>query len=197
MNVIRPLLAALVVFPATAVAQRWTAEQTIAAGVLPLPEVLRAGAGVRRMTSEGQVVLRQSSNRMMCTVNETAVKQFDVRCYSTAFLNVMDYAFGLMRQGIVDSALDTRLKLDHQAGKITIPDYPTAGYRMLGPRSAFDVPSNRAGDEIKKWQSVHFPFRTAAELGLPTEQEGTMPFVMESGTWWSHVMIVHQSEPLP
>lgn len=191
----KSLLAALVVFPATAVAQQWTTEQTIAAGVLPLPEVLRAGAGVRRMTPEGPVVLREASNGMMCTV--VPVKQFDVRCYRTAFLKFSDYAHALARQGFADSALDNTLKRDQQSGKITIPDYPTAGYRMLGPMSAFDVKSNRAGDEIKKWQSVHFPFRTAAELGLPTEQEGTMPFVMESGTWWSHVMIVHQSEPLP
>ena len=194
---LKSLLAALVVLPATTIAQQWTAEQTIAAGVLPLPEVLRAGAGVRRVTPEGPVMVRQSSNGMMCTVNEAAATQFDVRCYRTAFLEVMDYARGLMRRGLADSALDNALKLDQKFGKITIPDYPTAGYRMLGPRSAFDVKNNRAGDEIKKWQSVHFPFRTAAELGLPTVQEGTMPFVMESGTWWSHVMIVHQAEPLP
>src|SRR5262245_40205529 len=101
MQVITSLLAALIVFPANAIAQQWTAEQAIAAGVLPLPEVLRAGAGVRRMTAEGPVVLRQGSNGMMCTVNEAAVNEFDVRCYRTAFLKVMDYARALMRNGIV------------------------------------------------------------------------------------------------
>lgn len=62
---------------------------------------------------------------------------------------------------------------------------------MLGPISAYDPGTNSTTAAIDKWQSVHFPFRTAAEVGLPTEQEGPMPFVMASGTWRSHVMIVH------
>jgi hypothetical protein len=43
------------------------------------------------------------------------------------------------------------------------------------------------------------PFRTATEIGLPNESElsearqATMPFVMASGTWWSHVMIMHEA----
>jgi hypothetical protein len=104
-------------------------------------------------------------------------------------------------------ALDRRRKLSHgdrepalveqafrdeiEAGRIQIPDHPTAGHRMLGPITAYDPATRTADPRIEKWQSVHFPCRTAEELGLPTEREGAMPYNMSSGTWWSHVMIVH------
>jgi hypothetical protein len=68
---------------------------------------------------------------------------------------------------------------------------------MLGPISAFDPTTTTVGEAINGWQSVHFPFRTASELGLPIAPEGVMPYVMDSGTWWSHVMIVHRPEPEP
>jgi tetratricopeptide (TPR) repeat protein len=62
---------------------------------------------------------------------------------------------------------------------------------MLGPISGYDPKTRTFSAAIEKWQSVHFPYRTAAEIGLPTEREGVLPYVMASGTWWSHVMIQH------
>jgi hypothetical protein len=62
---------------------------------------------------------------------------------------------------------------------------------VLGPIAAYDPGTHTAGPAIRKWQSIHFPYRTAAELGLPTDSENAMPFVMASGTWWAHVMITH------
>lgn len=52
--------------------------------------------------------------------------------------------------------------------------------------------------DARRMQSIHMPFRTAQELGLPNESElpngrrAMMPFVMASGTWSAHVMIVHE-----
>ena len=50
---------------------------------------------------------------------------------------------------------------------------------------------------LARWQSLHVPFATARAMGLPEESEISdamrplMPYVMASGTWWSHVMIEH------
>jgi hypothetical protein len=92
---------------------------------------------------------------------------------------------------VADSALDTRLREAAQQGLIRFPASPTAGYRMLGPIGGFDPATGTTTAAIDKWQSVHFPFRTAEEIGLPITGDALMPFVMASGTWWSHVMIVH------
>ena len=83
--------------------------------------------------------------------------------------------------------IDTEVK----SGKLVLPKGPVAGYRMLGPASAYTTATHSAGPAIASWQSIHFPYRTAAEIGLP--EEGTVPreqpYVMSSGTVWSHVMI--------
>ncbi len=80
-----------------------------------------------------------------------------------------------------------------KAKKLAIPDHPTAGYRMLGPISSYQVSTNGVGKEIESWQSVHFPYKTAGEIGLPEEGQvsSAMPYVMASGTFWCHVMIEH------
>jgi hypothetical protein len=170
-----------------------SAPAQMAAAVLPLPEAWREGAGVRLFTPPNTIVsLRPSRNGMMCTIVRPTDDEFDVRCYAEEFLKVMDRAREISRESGADTAL-ARRRLDEEikSGRVHLPDHPTAGYRMLGPMNAYDARTNSVTAEIDKWQSVHFPFKTAAELHLPTEPDGTMPFVMASGTWWSHVMIVH------
>jgi len=64
---------------------------------------------------------------------------------------------------------------------------------MLGPITAYHQETNTVDKEIESWQSVHFPYKTAAEIGFPEEGEvdRIVPYVMTSGTFWSHVMIEH------
>jgi hypothetical protein len=189
------LLLAVLGAPETAgilAAQVGPPSEAIAASVLPLPEALRAGAGVRAVAPAGVRVLRPSTNGLMCTADRPGDDVFDVRCYHEEWLAVMDYVRVLRQQGVRDSVLDARLQDAARQGVIRFPDAPTAGYRMLGPIGAFEPTTASAGEAIDKWQSVHFPFRSASELGLPITPEGEMPYVMASGTWWSHVMIVHR-----
>ena len=83
-------------------------------------------------------------------------------------------------------------------GTLHAPPHATAGYRLLGAAATYDPETGVATKGMRFWQSIHMPFRTAHELGLPNESElsnerkATMPFVMASGTWWAHVMIVHE-----
>jgi hypothetical protein len=170
------------------------------AAVLPLPTDLRAGAGVIRWVAPDRFEqLRPSRNGMSCSVDPPGDDQFDVRCYNDEFLKVIRRARELGRTAATRAEADELLKGEIERGEIALPATPTAGYRMLGPLAAFDYPRLKAGPEIARWQSIHFPFRTAAETGLTEVREpsepalpGLMPFVMASGTWWSHVMIVHE-----
>jgi hypothetical protein len=70
---------------------------------------------------------------------------------------------------------------------------------MLGPISAYNPATNTVSNEIEAWQSIHFPYKTAAEIGLPEEGTvaRTMPYVMASGAFWSHVMIEHEEPAAP
>ncbi len=172
----------------------------VASAVLPLPMGLRSGAGVLGSSHQGErEQLRESQNGMVCAADDPADDQFDVRCYHEDFWVVIRRARFLRRRAPTPEAGIERLTQQLMDGTLPLPSAPTAGYRMLGPISAFDSESNLAGPEIRKWQSIHFPFKTAEEMGLPEEIEenmpgtmqGVMPWVMASGSWWSHVMITH------
>jgi hypothetical protein len=191
----RLLLTALAVLVVTdgLAAQDAMSDSRIALAVLPLPEALRDGAGVRAATAPGVFdTLRVGSNAMMCTADRPGDDTFDVRCYERQFLAVMDARRAL---AMADTAhLESRFSELLRSGSHPLPSHPTAGYRMMGPIAALDAGARTWTPAIRRWQSVHFPFRTAEEVGITTEEEPGMPFVMASGTWWSHVMIGYPVE---
>src|SRR5437867_1965916 len=85
-----------------------------------------------------------------------------------------------------------KVEAEIKAGTLQLLREPTAGYRCLGPISGYDASHNAVDARVECWQSIHFPFRTAAEVGLPDErdvserQERETPYVMSSGNYWSH-----------
>ena len=168
-------------------------EDQIAAAVLPLPATLRSGATVRGYDANlAPVVLRQGSNNMVCSGDRPGDNLFDVRCYERAFQAVIDRRREIGPNPTPDGG-EARLVAEIKTGKVKLPDYVTAGYRMEGPITAYDPRTRTWTAAIERWESIHFPFQTAADIGLPEEsyREGMRPYVMSSGTWWSHVMIRH------
>lgn len=169
----------------------------VGAAVLPLPDQLRVGAGVVRLKGGVPETLRESANQMVCFANLGNAAEFDVRCYQQDFIVVVYRAFQLRAQGLASAEAEARITEEIKGGKIKLPAQPTAGYRCLGPASGHDQITNALTSEIRCWQSIHFPFRTAHEMGLMEESEipesmrTTMPYVMSSGKYWSHVMIEH------
>lgn len=185
---------------APAHAQAPSQREELDAAVLPLPTSLRGEAGVfRRIGVDRVEIVRPSHNGMSCLVDDPADDEFDVRCYHDEFWPVIRRFGELRRSGASFEGANEAIRREAESGELSMPATPTAGYRMLGPITAYDFASRTVGTEIKRWQSIHFPFRTAEEMGLTEEREpskadlpGQMPYVMTSGTWWAHVMIVHE-----
>ena len=169
--------------------------QAIAAAVLPLPAALRNGATVVRLDNAGQPeTLRNGTNGMVCIADKPGDAQFDVRCYRDSFIHVVYRTFQL--GGDVSSP---KVGAEIAAGQLKLSNEPTAGFRCLGSASSYDSSTNSFRDKGGCWESVHFPFRTAREVGFPDMSEvpenlrRTVPYVMASGTYWAHVMIEHPS----
>lgn len=164
--------------------------EAIAPALLPLPEVLRGGAEVVQLDNAGQPrMLRKGTNGMVCMADKPGDDDFDVRCYQKDFIPVV-YRIFQLRSG-------EKVAAEIKAGKLKFTIKPTAGYRCFGPVSAYDSSTNHVTAAIECWQSIHFPFQTAREIGLPDEADipeqlqRTVPYVMSSGKYWSHVMIRH------
>jgi hypothetical protein len=170
------------------------AGRQIAAAVLPLPEILRGQATVIGYGADLKLTtLRAGTNGMVCTGTRPGDKTFDVRCYQQSLMPIVQRMRELYQQGLLQEAVYRRIDSEIQSKKLPLPAGPVAGYRMLGPISAYSAATASVGKEIESWQSIHFPYRTAAEIGLPEEGRvpKTFPYVMTSGTFWSHVMIEH------
>jgi len=166
------------------------ASQQIAAAVLPLPLPLREQATVFGYGPDMTlIVLRAGTNGMVCTGLRPGDSQFDVRCYQEKFIPLVRRIAQL--RALPDAERRRIIDEEVKSGKLSLPDGPVAGYRMLGPASAYAAATHSVGPAIASWQSIHFPYRTAAEIGLPDEGTVTrnFPYVMASGTVWSHVMI--------
>lgn len=193
----KPMLAAvlsLLFFPASVSGQ--SQDQVIAAAVLPLPAALRSGAGVVRIDAAGHPEsLRNGTNGMTCIADTPGDAEFDVRCYRDSFIQVVYRTFQLGA-----NVSSPKVGAEIAAGQLKLSNEPTAGFRCLGPASSYDPATNSLSGEGHCWESVHFPFRTAREVGfpdmneVPEGQRQTVPYVMASGTYWAHVMIEHPSQ---
>ena len=166
--------------------------------VLPLPEQLRNGATVMRIESPGHpVVMRQGSNGLVCFRVVPGEAAWDARCYEATMARLIFRAGELRRMVLTNDSIDARIKADVSAGTLTLPAHPAAGYRVLGRPDSYDPATGAVTAPMERWQSLHVPFTTAASMGLPDEstvselQRTRTPYVMASGTWWSHVMIEH------
>jgi tetratricopeptide (TPR) repeat protein len=176
-----------------------TRDQSIAFSVLPLPDTLRAGAGVVAFDAQRHAVtLRQTSNGMICARFVPGEDAWDARCYHQSFTPLFFRSLELRAEGLKPADITVRMADEIGQGKLHAPAHATAGYRVLGAADSYDPALGVTTNEMRFWQSIHMPFRTAQELGLPDEFElpgkrrATMPFVMASGTWWAHVMIMHE-----
>jgi hypothetical protein len=134
---------------------------------------------------------------LVCSASEVNKKTFHVDCYHewvfAAEMRRAALASQLGKPGqtadakVVDAALTEEIK----AGKVKLPDHSNTGFRMAGPISGYDAATNTVSSQIKSWQMIIIPFVTGANLSLPEKPTPGMPWVMQSGTWISHVMVEH------
>lgn len=164
---------------------------TLAMATLPLPPQLRGGASVVQLGPHGHPnTLRAGTNPMVCFADNPADTLLDVRCYHAAFVPLIYAARRLGRTSLADSTLNARILEEIQAGRLTLPSHPTAGYRVLGPMRSYNPTTRELGPDIDRWQSLHMPFATTGTVGISNEEHGAEPFMMAEGTWWAHVMIM-------
>ncbi len=160
--------------------------------LLPLPDSLRADAGAVGTDQAGRVAtLKPSRNHLLCRRIVPGEEPFDVRCYHEAFWPVVERMLELKAAQVPWDDLVARIHAELAANKLSLPSFPTAGYRMLGSLSAIDTVTGKWTREMERWQSLHVPFQTAAAMGLAVDEQRDMPYVMASGTFWAHLMFEH------
>ena len=167
---------------------RPVAEQ-LAAAVLPLPEELRAEAGVLGYKTTGKVeLLRPSKNGMTCLGNDAAGPNFHVACYANSMEPFMARGRELREAGTGGTEVDSIRFREAKSGKIKMPTFPAALYQLNGPKGDFN-PATGQAPNAKPTYVVYIPYATAASTGLSTKGSAGRPWIMNPGTPKAHIML--------
>lgn len=165
-----------------------TAEQQIAAAVLPLPEAMRADARVFGYDADGRLVeLRPGPATMTCRISRPGAPRFQVACYHSSMEGFMARGWELRGQGMNNpEARDSVRKADVLAGRIHLPS-SAAMYELNGPADAWD-PSTNTLHGVTPLYVLYVPFATPQTLGISATPSRTQPWLMHPGEPGAHVM---------
>jgi len=182
----------LIAAPPT-LAQAPTAEAQVAAAILPLPDEMRAGATVIGWNGAGvRTDLREGTNGMICIADEPGNERFRVVCYPEALHPLLSRSRELREENLEEAERDRRLEEEVEAGKVVLPEQPAVLHVIDGPVGSYDPAIGRASGEVSQLRIIFTPYQTAEAMGLPTERQDGMPWVMNSGELFSHIMIVRE-----
>lgn len=167
-----------------------TNDEMIADAVLPLPQSMRAEAGVFMYDDKGmRQTLRQGSNAVECKVRN---EKGQALCYSKATAERRDFSAKLTAQGMEGDELRAAVAAAEAAGTIA----PTPTGSML-----YRHDENEKGLQLL-WV-VMLPNMTASDLGISTTSQFKnavagqgRPWMMAEGTPSAHLMIPVNSTDL-
>ena len=165
-----------------------SAEQQIAAAVLPAPEDLRDGATVLGYAPDGHFTrLRQGRGALICLASDPKADRFHVACYQRSLQPFMARGRTLRAHGVTGDRVDSVRFAEVRSGKLRMPRHPAVLYSLTGPRDSFD-PATGTAPKAQPLFVVYVPFATGRSMGLSTKPVEGAPWIMHSGTPKAHIM---------
>jgi hypothetical protein len=188
------IAAALIAIPTAATSQTTSYPAPtfqIAAAVSPLPENLRAGAGVLGYDASGKLItLRKGTNDMQCIADDPAAKMFHVACYHRSLEPFMARGRALHALKKSKESIDSVRAADLKAGRYSMPQR-AALYQYFAPRDSVNVESGVING-AEYLYVVYTPNATYKSTGISEAPVDGGPWVMYPGTPWAHLMIQPQ-----
>jgi hypothetical protein len=156
----------------------------IAQATLPLPEDLRAGAGVYKYDAKtgDRIVLRKGTNFVECTPRGADGFTW---CYNTVTAPRRDFTAKLRAQGKTDKEIPELVAAAASAGTLKPTPFGTMSYRLYGKN-----------DRIQLLWVLSVPGATPESIGVSDDSRRDesiggdgRPWLMLSGTPGAHIMI--------
>ena len=165
-----------------------TAEEQIAAAVLPAPKDMQANATVLGYTPGGKLTtLRYGKGALICLASNPKSDRFHVACYQRSLEPFMARGRALRARGITGDKVDSLRFREVRAGKLSMPKHPAVLYSLTGPADSFD-PATGTAPKAQPLFVVYVPFATAKSTGLSTTPVENGPWIMDPGTPKAHLM---------
>jgi hypothetical protein len=168
-----------------------TADQQIAAAVLPAPQDLRATASVFGYDAAGKMTtLRQGTGSLNCLAPDLKGEGFHVACYHKSMEPFMARGRALRASGVTGDQVDTVRFKEVKEGKLTMPSQPAVLYTLTGPWMGYDAVKAVPATTTRPLFVVYIPNATGESLGLTAKPVVGAPWVMYPGTPKAHIMFV-------
>jgi hypothetical protein len=163
-----------------------SADDQIAAAVLPLPAEARPTATVLGYGSDGKLTtLRKGTGTMICLADDPKIATFHVACYHDAMEPFMARGRDLRASGVTGPQVDSVRFREAKAGSLKIPNNPSSLYSLTG--GAFD-PASKTAPGARWLYVVYIPYATGASTGLSEKPQANAPWIMFAGTPKAHIM---------
>lgn len=197
------LVAALVpplAAPGAGLAQ--SAEEQVAAAVLPALGSLRATATVLGYAEGKLTKLREGEGPLVCLADDPAEAGYQVACYHESLEPYMARGRELRADGMSDRDAIAKRWDEIEAGKLAFPDRAVL-YSLSRPAPAEGGNPAVAGEpgeaaarsgELQALTVVYLKGATAEAVGVPENPRDGIPWMMFSGRPTAHLMI---HEPVP
>jgi hypothetical protein len=181
------MLSLIVLLQAQAVVP--TAERQIEWAVQAAPERLRADATVIGFGPDGKpTTLRKGTGLLICLADDPKQPNHHVSCYHRDLDPFMSRGRELRSAGLKDPAIDSTRLAEIKAGKLKLPTQAAALYQLFAQPGNADP----ATGEIKNTRSlyvVYLPYATPETTGIGLAPKPGMPWLMDPGLPWAHIMI--------
>lgn len=172
-----------------------SAEQQVAAAVLPLPAEMRAGATVMGYREAGKlVVLREGTNGMHCLALYVTRPDFHVACYHKDLEPFMARGRELRAQGVTGAQVDSVRFREVREKKLAMPAMGTL-YSITAKREQYDAATNKVSGAPGLLAVIYVPNATPASTGIPAQPRQDGPWLMFPGTLKAHIMMVGTMSP--
>lgn len=167
-----------------------SAEQQIAAAVLPAPDSLRADATVLGYDASGKLVtLRQGNGALICLADDPSQDRFHVACYQKELDPFMARGRALRTLGFKRQAVDSARGAEIMAGTLRMPPRPTTLYEFFGKPGSYDPATGKLSG-VTTVYVIYMPYATEESSGLSSNPIPGGPWLMYAGKPWAHAMIV-------
>lgn len=134
-------------------------------------------------------VIKKGTNELICVADNPDEPNFSVACYNKNLEPLMERGRELRKEGVTGQKLFDERAKEVKEGSLKMPKGPSTLY--VYSADAKDV--NQATGEVKNGYLryvIYIPFATAASTGLPLKESAPgMPWIMDPGTYRSHIMI--------
>ena len=165
-----------------------SAENQIAAAILPLPADARANATVLGYTADGKLnTLRKGTGTMTCLADDPKEERFHVACYHDSMEPFMARGRDLRASGVTGTQVDSVRFREAKAGSLKLPTHPASLYSLTG--GTFD-PATKTAPGARWLYVVYIPYATSATTGLSDKPHENAPWIMFPGTPKAHIMFV-------